>query len=503
MNQLGPADTQAIIVTGYGHLAHSTYMFLRVADGRKARAWLAGIIPEVTTARWDNGPEGRDRRPASALNLALTAEGLKALGLPETSLRTFPYEFLEGIAEGKRSQRLGDTGGSSPEHWEIGGPTMDESGELDQTRVIHMLLIVQAQTKDEVDALCQAHRARWASDGAVQEIAPAQEGYLPADGKEHFGFRDSIAQPEIEGSPKKPAPGQARLRAGEFVLGYPNEYGKLPSTPTVPAAADTHDNLREAEHASAGESSDGPMEKDLGRNGTYLVFRKLEQDVAGFRRYLTENSADPAQRELLGAKLVGRWPSGAPLTLAPDRDDPRLADAPQNNNFGYADMDLDGYGCPAGAHIRRANPRDSLGSDPQASMRGVSRHRILRRGALYGDPLPDGVLEDDGKSRGILFFCINTDISRQFEFVQQMWIDNPKFAGLYSDRDPLIGSNRDASIPEGRGPWRVTIPQQPVRRRLADLPRFVSVKGGAYFFLPSISALCFLAGVQNLHAQLS
>jgi Dyp-type peroxidase family len=503
MVELRLADIQAMVVTGYGHLTYSTYMFLHVADGPKARAWLAGIIPEVTTARWDTRPEGRVRRPARALNIAFTAGGLEALGLLEASLRTFPLEFLEGMAEGARSQRLGDTGGSSPQHWEIGGPAVDESGEPDPTRAVHMLLIVRAPTKDEVDALCQAHRLQWESDGGVREIVPAQEGYLPTNGREHFGFADSISQPEIEGSPKKPAPRRSPIRAGEFVLGYPNEYGKLPPTPTVPAVTDTHDNLRGVEHASMVGDSDSQPEKDLGRNGTYLVFRKLQQNVGGFRRYLRDNSTDPAERDLLAAKFVGRWPSGTPLTLAPDHDDLRLAGAPQNNNFGFMDTDPEGYRCPVGAHIRRANPRDSLGGDPQGSVRSVNRHRILRRGVLYGDPLPDGVLEDDGKPRGVLFFCINTDISRQFEFVQQMWIDNPKFAGLYTDRDPLIGSNRDPSISEDQGPWRMTIPRQPVRRRLAELPRFVSVRGGGYFFLPSISALYFLTGIRNPHRQRS
>jgi Dyp-type peroxidase family len=492
MIQLEHDDIQGMIVYGYKDLHFSTYMFLHVADGPKARAWLAGIIPEITDATSSD--------PGFALNIALTSGGLEALGLPVASRCTFPYEFLEGMADSVRAKRLGDTGGSSPEHWEIGGPAVD--GEPDRAREIHMLLIVQAPTKDEVDELCRYYRTEWESDGGVREIAPAQEGYLPEDVREHFGFKDSIAQPEIEGSPKGPAPRRALIRAGEFVLGYRNEYDKLPSTPTVSAAADTHNNLRRVAHEATEGGPSGQMEKDLGRNGSYLVFRKLQQDVAGFRRYLRDNSGgDPTQRDLLGAKLVGRWPSGAPLTLAPDRDDPRFAGKPQNNDFVYMDKDPDGYGCPAGAHIRRANPRDSLGGDPQAPLQSVKRHRILRRGVLYGDPLPDGVLEDDGKPRGILFFCINTDISRQFEFVQQMWIDNPKFAGLYSDKDPLIGSNRDPSMPEDQGPWRMTIPKQPVRRRLADLPRFVSVRGGGYFFLPGISALCFLAGVQNPHAQ--
>jgi Dyp-type peroxidase family len=217
----------------------------------------------------------------------------------------------------------------------------------------------------------------------------------------------------------------------------------------------------------------------LGRNGSYLVFRKLAQDVAGLRRYLRAHSRGEGEAEILGAKLVGRWADGTPLALS-DVPDPQLSTA---TDFGYAELDPHGLRCPLGAHVRRANPRDALTRDAVASMRIVNRHRLLRRGVLYGPRLADGTVEDDGIDRGLLFLCINADIERQFEFVQQTWINNAKFGGLYDSPDPIAGS----------GGGVMTIPQPQLRRRLTGMPRFVRMLGGGYFFLPSRSALRYLA----------
>jgi deferrochelatase/peroxidase EfeB len=163
------------------------------------------------------------------------------------------------------------------------------------------------------------------------------------------------------------------------------------------------------------------------------------------------------------------------------------------------ETDPDGYACPIGAHIRRANPRDARLADPIESIISVNRHRIIRRGMPYGERLPEGVYEDDGVDRGLLFFLVNTDIARQFEFIQNAWLNDPKFNSLYNDRDPIVGSNKDPMRTDDPGPWNMTVQAQPVRRSLTDIPRFVWVKGGAYFFLPSISALSFLAGIKNPH----
>ena len=253
-------------------------------------------------------------------------------------------------------------------------------------------------------------------------------------GHEPFGFRDGISQPVIEGLSKK-GPAATTLKFGEFVLGYPNEYGRL----TDPALLD-----------------EAP---EVGRNGSYLVFRQLRQDVRGFWRFLDsaarrpDGTPDPEERVRLAAKLVGRWPGGAPLTLSPERDDPALA---EDNDFGYHDFDRDGARCPIGAHIRRSNPRDSLDPKPGTakSLELNRRHRLLRRGREYGQQLtPDEALEDPPpteQERGLHFMCLNANISRQFEFVQGTWLNSPKFAGLYDDSDPLVG------------------PSEPVRRHVHD-----------------------------------
>jgi Dyp-type peroxidase family len=224
--------------------------------------------------------------------------------------------------------------------------------------------------------------------------------------------------------------------------------------------------------------TDDPGRANLGRNGSYLVLRQLAQDVDGFRRFIDQaGQADPDAGARLAAKMVGRWPDGTPLTRSPEHP----AD---DNDFGYADGDAAGLGCPLGAHIRRANPRDALDPEagPEQSVRSVNRHRLLRRGRAYGDPSGPG-------ERGIHFMCLNANIARQFEFVQHTWLNNPKFAGLYDDTDPLVVTHQGDT---GR---TFTVQGRPLRQRVTGLPAFVTVRGGAYFFLPGIRALRFLAGL--------
>ncbi len=493
-------DVQGLIITGYGHLNHSCNFFLHIDDPAAAKQWLAGIIPQVTTAKWDTGTNGEVKKPDWALNVAITYYGLQALGQSPQLLESFPQEFQQGIAEPERSRRIGDVGGSAPARWEIGRPKLDANNQpvLDEKgmvvpdeNAIHLLLMLQTRTRDELHSLRDAQRGLLSSNG-LREVVEPQESYMRPDYKEHFGFHDSIAQPEIEGSPKPSPPSQTCIQAGEFVLGYRNSYNNFPSTPLVPDNLDTHNNLKpqEPETVAQGEA----RQKDFGRNGSYVVFRKLYQDVAAFRRYFRDNGKDAEDSELLKAKCMGRWPSGTPLVLSPDFDD-RTLGKEFANDFLYMETDPNGYKCPIGSHIRRANPRDSRQVDPKESIISVNRHRIIRRGMPYGPELPEGVYEDDGVDRGLLFFLINADIARQFEFIQNAWLDDPKFNSFYHDKDPIVGSNYDPLSKEDLGPWDMTIQREPVRRTLKNLPRFVWVKGGAYFFLPSISALSFLAGV--------
>ena len=315
----------------------------------------------------------------------------------------------------------------------------------------------------------------WRAELGAFDVIADQRSIPRVDDREHFGFRDGISQPAIEGDPVPPQVGQEVVRAGEFVLGYPNQYGKLPLSPSVPSGGD---------RGQLELSPDGRL--DLGRNGTFLVFRKLEQDVEAFWSFFRaaaraeDGSERPEVATYLAAKSVGRWPSGAPLVLSPERDDPALgADPARNNDFRFASADPHGLLCPVSSHIRRANPRDAKGPLPEESLEVTARHRIIRRGRMY---------QEAGGARGVLFVCVNANLRRQFEFLQQSWVCNPKFEGLRDERDPTTGNS------DGGPASCFRIPARTYRRRLTNLPRFVHVRGGAYLFMPGIAALHWLAG---------
>ena len=286
-----------------------------------------------------------------------------------------------------------------------------------------------------------------------------QDCYALDTEKEHFGFRDGISHPAVEGSGIPGTnPQELPLKAGDFVLGYQDETGGFPPIPKPDI---------------------------LGRNGTYIVFRKLHQRVAAFRKYLKANSASQEEEDLMAAKMMGRWRSGAPLALCPEHDDPELgADPKRNNNFLFQNSDLKGFYTPPGSHIRRTNPRDTLGDSTK-----VNLHRMIRRGTSYGPRLAEGILKDDGIDRGILFVFIGAHLRRQFEFVQSEWLNNGVFIGSGGDKDPLAGAN------DGTG--KFIIPRKPVRRSLSNLSRFVVTRGGEYCFMPGIRALRWLADLDS------
>ena len=220
-----------------------------------------------------------------------------------------------------------------------------------------------------------------------------------------------------------------------------------------------------------------PQPEILSRNGSFLAYRRMDEHVGAFRDFLRANGKTPEEQELIAAKLMGRWRSGAPLVLAPQQDDPQLAADPQrNNNFDYGTMDPHGYAVPLGAHIRRMNPRDTAVN--------MNRRRIIRRGGTYGPPLPEGAAED-GVERGIAAFVGCASLIRQFEFAQNVWANDPRFHELGNERDPIIGTQD--------GSFDMTIPKRPIRKKITGLPAFTTVTGGAYFFLPGIRALRFLA----------
>ena len=449
---------QGLVLFGYGHLEYSAYLFLHLDDGVRGRAWLSSMAPQVTAAHEEKGD--------TAINIALTFAGLQTLGLPEDGLGTFPRQFQEGMAAPDRARILGDEGDSAPGLWQFGGPSTEE---------VHLLLLLFARTAEGREALVT--RQETALTAAGLRVLQRESSERPRHNQEHFGFRDGLSQPAIAGSPARAKPGETVLPTGEFLLGYPNAYDQFPFAPTV-AGPDLHSGLT--------PDPDDSGRLSLGRNGTYLVFRKLQQQVGPFWDFYRAQAAASgasdvaAEARRLASKSVGRWRSGASLALSPEEDsgDP-------NNDFGYRALDPDGLRCPFGAHVRRANPRDMLPPAASDESGTINHHRLLRRGRPYGPCLSDPETErDNGAERGLLFLALNANLRRQFEFVQQTWIGNPNFGGLYTDRDALLGADPTATV---------TIPALPVRTRLCGLPQFVTMRGGGYFFLPGLPTLKFLA----------
>lgn len=464
-------DIQGIIVRGYGQLKAATFVLLKVTDAKATRGWLGDLADEVR--------DGRERPEETCVNVAVTHAGLAALGLPPSALRSFALEFQFGLAgsDAHRSRILGDVGDNAPQRWRWGGP---------KTEPVHVVLLLYALDDAKLEEHYEGHEARFAKGGvAVVE----RLGTVYLDRKEQFGFRDGIGQPVIAGY--EPGSEGNSIRPGEFILGYENEYGALPPSPTVEAANDPGNVLPPA---PGGEG------KDLGKNGSYLVFRQLSQDVEAFWKFADGHAkGDPEERVRLASKMVGRWPGGAPMALSPDKDDPSLSDA---DDFLYYPDDAHGYKCPIGSHVRRTNPRDSLEPDPgsEESLKVGKRHRILRRGRAYGPPAsepmePGEVLEKGAGEveRGLHFLCFNTNFTRQFEFIQFTWANSKKFDGLYNDADPLIGEHNPEQEEGVTGDF--VVQASPVRRRLTGLTRFVSVKGGAYFFMPGKAAIRYLASL--------
>jgi Dyp-type peroxidase family len=414
----------------------ATYILLRIDDRTEGRELLRRLSAVVRSAA-DPTPDG------ASLSVALTHEGLRALGVPRASLDGFSWEFRQGMTA--RAAALSDVGANAPEHWE----QPFGSGQ------IHVALVGLAPDQDALDAAVSRARAALADLSGVVAIW-RQDCHAPPDEREPFGFRDGISHPSIEGGPAGDNPLEPPLKAGELVLGYRDETGGYPP---------------------------GPQPDVLGRNGTYVVFRKLHQDVAAFRRYLRDNASGRDDEELVAAKMMGRWRSGAPLALCPMHDDPALGvDNARNNAFLFRADDGVGYKTPPGSHIRRCNPRD-------ADVAGVVRlHRMIRRGTAYGPPLPDGVLEDDGVDRGLMFAFVGAHLGRQFEFVQSEWVNGGEFLGLGDAQDPVTGA---------KGGGTYTIPKRPVPRRLKGLAQFVTTRGGEYAFLPSLSALRWLGELRD------
>ncbi|MBV9211809.1 MAG: peroxidase [Acidobacteria bacterium] len=419
-----------------------SHVLLRVNDAQAGCAFLRRLTPHIASAaNWWSAVD-------PWLAVGISYAGLDALGLPQDSLQSFPEAFREGMAA--RARQLGDVGVNDPKNWD---PHYGK-GE------VHIGVSAFSKSEEERRRILGIARKLLEGFSGVSVLAMQDFGAQPGD-LNSLGYKDGIDQPAIEGSGVEPLPGQGRpIKAGEFILGYAGEAG-------VPLPM--------------------PQPDILGRNATFVGFRKYQTRVGAFNRFLRAHGSTEEERELIAAKLVGRWRSGAPLVLAAEEDNPALgADAQRNNDFDYAD-DPRGRRAPFGCHIRRMNPRDTK----LTRLTDVNLHRLIRRGTTYGPPYdPNAVSEaDDEMARGAYFLFISAKAMATIEFLQQEWINDGNFIGIGDERDPIIGLQQEGAA--------FTIPKEPVRRRVHGIETFNVLRGGEYFFMPSLSALKWLADLHQ------
>ena len=461
-------DIQALVRSGFGTLGAARYLLLRISDAARVKSWLAAIEPtRASQIR-------KEVQLEHVLQIAFTRAGLEALGFSEADLAACAPEFLDGMAgDESRSHRLGDVGDNAPSAWSWGVGTQEP----------HILLLLLAHNKNIAD---------WAGNIEAQALAagctliaafascPAREDGGPS--REPFGFADGLSQPEIDWRDRLDVTAAANggyrdsIAAGEVLLGHRNEYDFI---------------------------ADYPQGKMIGRNGSYLVYRQLEQDVSGFWKWLAgETGSDRAP--WLAERMVGRGMDGKPLVNGASGD---------TNSFLFQD-DPEGLVCPLGAHIRRANPRSGdaqpgrhglignllstlglVGDAANDAVASARFHRLLRRGRPYGETLtPQQAMRPDQPKveAGLHFMCLNASLARQFEFVQGAWVMSPTFGGLNRQGDPLMGNR--LPFPKGCRTDLFRYHDEKQAPRIAQgLPNFVTVRGGAYFFLPGIAGLRSIA----------
>ncbi|HET9283044.1 MAG TPA: Dyp-type peroxidase [Candidatus Angelobacter sp.] len=454
MSKLDATDIQGFVLRGYA-LPFARYMFLEILDSDRGRKFIDSLLGQITTGEhWDAG------KPEWTLNIAFTHKGLVNLSLPDPSLLSFPVEFIQGMKA--RKEILADTGKNDPQNWD----TVWREGKVD------IWLAVNSKTKETLESCCAELERRMSESGGARLLDKQDAGALLIDGKftanEHFGYRDGFGNPDYLGVERDSQPGQGKLTkdgkwvplaAGELLLGYADEAGELPVAP-IPHL--------------------------LASNGTFMVYRKMHQNVKSFRDYLEVKGREYAGgKEKLASKFIGRWRDGTPVELSPDKPDSSLVqDKSRNVNFTFG-QDGNGARCPVGAHIRRTNPRDAFGFNGQL----INRRRITRRGMPYGPYIPETQTVDDKDEHGIVFMALNASLFRQFEFVQQQWVEYGNDAHLGNDKDMVIGNHG------GKGRYTIQGNGDAMNPPFicSELPNFVELRGGDYFFLPSMTALRMIA----------
>ena len=477
------ADIQGFILRGY-RMPMLRHFLLTVGTPAQARTQLGRLVTgdesdmlQITTAEdWQVGfgpgpgddPAATPRRkPNYCLNIGITWSGLVALGIEER-VPALSFESFGAFTDGapRRAESVGETGLSSPDNWIDGFRNGHD----------HVLVTLHAISPEALNDYSDRLRAWFTEGNAFQEIwcqdgmalMEVQNGQPVPTSKVHFGYTDGITYPTIRGGPEEYRPDhQQPCEPWLFVL------------------------REDAENYMV------PEPRQLGLNGSFAVFKKAETDVVGFENFLQSNK-DKIDPELLAAKMLGRWRNGVPLALSPDTDSPAGGIPPEQlNNFEYVDADGSGdpkgICCPVGAHIRRVNPRGQPVQGQGLPGGSNNSHRLIRRGLPYG-PAYDPRQPYDGIERGMLFHFINANIENQYEFVLRQWVNDSEFAGAVrlppKSKDPLIGTQKPAEsifvIPQADGgpPIEVT-----------GLSSFVTTKAAAYLFLPSITAIKFIANL--------
>jgi Dyp-type peroxidase family len=520
-------DVQGLIRRGYKSLPAAQFLLLRIEDGPEAKKYFSFLADSFITSSnksdTDGTPNNFDEK--KAVQIAFTSTGLAQLGLANNILSTFSREFLEGMSYSypdphnpdeeirERSSLLGDVEANDPKNWIWGN----------KDKRVDAVLLLYAETIEALDKLkteCFENPKKGLGEIVYTAVTLPYNPKEPI--REHFGFSDGISQPIIKGFKKSEKASKDQLvNPGEIILGHENEYKSYSPSPWF------------EEYGMKTDLDPVPgftTRKDFGKNGSYLVFRQMEQHVEKFYKFAfnssKETGPDPDAKAIkLAAKMVGRWPEGQSLAVFPEHPSKPPHDL---NNFLYYNADKAGIGCPFGSHVRRTNPRDQIHAgrdkDPKLSLEMSKKHRILRRGRIYGEPLAidlkaesvlkaakDNAFEsknnntvqdrwmDDANAntntskpelkRGIYFMCFVSDISRQFEFIQSVWSNSSSFAELHNEVDPVISPRPTPTQKECN---EFTTPQELVRNRYKEVPEFTTVVGGAYFFMPGIRALKFM-----------
>lgn len=429
-------EIQALILRSRPVPYFGTNVLLHINNPGAGREMISKILPLVTSAKdWHQADD-------ATATVAFTFEGLKALGLPQDSLDSFPDSFKEGMAA--RAKKLNDIDENAPKKW------LKPFG----TGQIHVAINIIADTKEKWEEKLNKATAELNKMPDIKVLLSADFA-ATEEVKNVFGYRDGISNPEVEGSGTEEIPGYGKpIKAGEFILGYPGE---------------------------AGTVGYFPKPDILGKNGSFLVFRKYQSKVHEFNKFLKDNAKTEDEQELLAAKMFGRWRSGAPLTLAPDKENEELgADAQKNNDFSYKD-DQSGKVVPLSCHMRRMNPRDTK----QSVISDVNLHRIIRKSVSYGDIPHKDMIKDDGKDRGLYFIAISAKAMETVEFLQSHWANEGNFINHGEEKDPIIGLN------QGKGLF--TVPGEEVRKRYHAVDTFNIMQGGEYCFIPSLKGLKWIS----------